>query len=190
MLPDEGARAGPGPIDLSDLPIAEREVAVPLVLDAFTGIYRWHAKRTLRDVARVRVARLAGREVGLAMLDPLVPEVGYLYYLIVLREFQGRGIGGRLVDDALDRFREDGRSVVYVATGLDNAPMVRLLQARGFRTVGRTETGYREGGLGAWGLRSRMRIVPGEVLFGLRFTVGAPPPGGTGPAATVKAPGT
>ena len=162
--------AAPNDVVLSDLSEADRPLAVPVILDAFTGIYRWHAKRTLREVPRVRAARIGSEVVGVAMLEPLAPEVGYLYYLIVRSDHRGRGIGRRLFDDALAIFRQEGRRVAYVATEPENAPMMALLTRAGFRTVARKEEpGYLDGGLGAWGLRSRMRVVPGEILLGRRL---------------------
>ena len=47
--------------------------------------------------------------------------------------------------------------------------MVAALERRGFRRVERKELGWEEGGLGAWGLRSRMTLVGGEFLMGLRL---------------------
>jgi ribosomal protein S18 acetylase RimI-like enzyme len=152
-----------------DLPLAERERAVPVLLDGFTGVYRWHAKRTLREVERVRAILDGDRVVALTMLETLAPEVGYVYYVAVATSHRGQGLSGRLLDDALTIFDRGGQSVVYVATEPDNAPMVAGLQHRGFRTVERKELGYAEGGLGAWGLRSRMTIVHGEVLYGKRI---------------------
>jgi ribosomal protein S18 acetylase RimI-like enzyme len=160
------------PVRLVDLDGADRERAVPTIKEGFVGIYRWHAKRTLRSVSRVRAALLGDEIVGVAMLEPLVPEVGYVYYLSVGLAYRQRGIGGQLLDDALAHFRSNGAEVVYGAVEEDNVPSLALFRSRGFRTVERKELGYREGGLGAWGLRSRMWIVAGEVLLGVRI---APP---------------
>jgi ribosomal protein S18 acetylase RimI-like enzyme len=158
-----------------DLPIEDRERAVPVVLDGFTGIYRWHAKRTLRQIDRVRAAVIGPDVVGVAMLDRLTPEVGYVYYLAVAAGHRREGIGARLLDDALAEFRRSGLHVVYGAAEEDNAPSIRLFESRGFRLVERHERGYAEGGLGAWGLRSRMMLVHGEVLLGLRLDAPARP---------------
>ena len=121
----------------------------------------------------MRCVRVGGTVVAVAMLEPLAPEVGYVYYLLVLRDHRRRGLARRLLREALERFGRSGRSVVYAATESDNVPMIALLVSEGFRPVERRETGYRDGGLGAWGLRSRMRLVHGERLYGRR--VDAPP---------------
>jgi len=146
-----------------------RERAVPVIRDGFVGIYRWHAKRTLREVPTVRALEAGGEVVGIALLDRLAPEVGYVYYIAVLSSHRGIGLGARLLDDALRLFREGGVEVVYAAAQTDNRASIRLFEARGFRSVARKETNWKDGGLGAWGLRSRMRLVPGEQLLGLRL---------------------
>ncbi|MGI0129266.1 MAG: GNAT family N-acetyltransferase [Thermoplasmata archaeon] len=157
---------------------SDRERAVPVVIDSFVGIYRWHARRTLREVARVRAVEVGGEVAGISMIQPLVPGVGYVYYLAVRRAFRRRGIGGALLDDALRAFQGDGTRVVYGAAEEENAGSIALFLSRGFRVVERRELGYREGGLGAWGLRSRMWIVSGEVLLGRRL---APEPAAHSP---------
>jgi ribosomal protein S18 acetylase RimI-like enzyme len=176
MEPGAGTASGDSPVELIDLPDAQREAAVPVLIDSFVGIYRWHAKRTLRHISVVRGARIDGQIAGISMLERLTPEVGYVYYLAVRREYRHRGIAGHLLDDALDRFRRENVEVVYGAAEEDNLPSLQLFRSRGFRPVERKELGYREGGLGAWGLRSRMMLVSGEVLLGLRLRPGAPLP--------------
>jgi ribosomal protein S18 acetylase RimI-like enzyme len=163
----QGTSAEPaGPIDL----VGEaRDRALSVLRDGFVGIYRWHAKRTLHEVPIVRALELGPEVVGFSLLDLLAPEVGYVYYVAVLSALRGRRLGGRLLDDALTIFRGRDVEVVYAAVQEENLASRRLFEGHGFRPVERKETGWREGGLGAWGLRSRMRLVPGELLLGLRI---------------------
>ena len=174
--PTDRSGAGPrgGPTELIDLVGPDRERAVPVLKDGFVGIYRWHAKRTLRSASTVRAILLNGEVVAVSVLERLAPEVGYVYYLSTSGTHRREGLGGRLLDDALDRFRHDGATVVYAAAEEDNAPSIALFRSRGFRPVERKELGYQEGGLGAWGLRSRMTLVGGEVLFGMRIAASPP----------------
>lgn len=172
--------SSPGPAKVIDLSGAARERAVSVVIDSFVGVYRWHARRTLRDVSTVRAAEIDGELAGVSMLERLAPAVGYVYYLAVRPTFRRHGIGGLLLDDALAGFLRDGMRVVYAAAEEENRSSITLFLSRDFRAVERRERGYREGGLGAWGLRSRMWIVPGEVLLGRRFApepIGESPPG-------------
>jgi len=160
--------------ELIDLMGADRERAVPALKDGFVGIYRWHAKRTLRSATWVRAVVFGHEVAAVSVLERLDPEVGYVYYLSTAAHRRRRGFGARLLDDALELFRREGVRVVYGAAEEDNVPSIALFRSRGFRAVERKELGFREGGLGAWGLRSRMTLVGGEVLLGLRL---APPAG-------------
>ncbi|MFY9716792.1 MAG: GNAT family N-acetyltransferase [Thermoplasmata archaeon] len=152
-----------------DLMGPSRDRAIDALKQSFTGIYRWHAKRTLRDIASVRAIEIDGAVAGVAMTELLAPEVAYVYYLFVATAHRGHRLAGVLLDDALARFRQARAVVAYAACEEGNVPSLRLFRSRGFRLVERDEPGFRDGGLGAWGYRSRMRIVPGEVLLGVRL---------------------
>ncbi len=168
----------PTPVSLVTLTGPARFRAVPVLEDGFRGIYRWHAKRTLRSTDEVRAleTREAAPEVvGVALLERLLPEIGYVYYLAVFERYRGRGLGGRLLDDAIARFGAAGAKVVYGAVEEGNTASERLFRSRGFRVVERGELNYRDGGLGVEGLRARMWVVRGERVFGLRLSA-APHP--------------
>ena len=158
-----------GSLQWTDLEGDARERAVPVLIDSFVGIYRWHAKRTLYRVSRVRAALLGGTVVGVAMLERLAPEIGYVYYLAVARNYRRRGLGGALLDDALAAFRSARARIVYAAAEEENEESISLFRSRGFRVVERDEPSYQDGGLGAHGLRTKMMLVPGEVLLGIEL---------------------
>lgn len=162
---------------VKDLPPPQREEAVEVLKDSFVGYYRWHAKRTLRDVERVRVIRADGEIVAVSMFERFFPEVGYLNYVAVARTHRRRGYARRLLEDALRQLRTAGVEVVFAAASRSNRASLALLASRGFRTTRRKERGWQEGGLGAWGLRSRMHVIRGEVVLALRLR-----PRRTGPA--------
>ncbi len=167
--------AGPSDLRIVTLAGGAREPAVPLLRESFTGYYRWHAKRTLRDVSLVRGAERNGELLGVAMLERLTPEAGYVFYVAVAAAHRREGVGRALLDDALAHFRGAGAEVVYAAAEEENSASIGLFRSRGFRFVERDEPGYREGGLGAWGLHRRMRLVRGEVLLGFRMAAAHPP---------------
>ena len=171
--------AGPGAAEIGDLVGPARELALPAIRESFVGVYRWHAKRTLATISDVRAVRNGSQVVGVALTESLVPEVGYIFYIAVRVAHRRRGIGGALLADALARFRRAGAVVAYAAVEEDNLASRRLFESFGFGPVARKELGYRDGGLGAWGLRSRMRLVHGEQLLGRRLV--APPPAPPGP---------
>ena len=161
----------PAEIRLREISGDARPDVLPILKESFTGYYRWHAKRTLLEIERVRVADWDGVVAGAALLERLVPEVGYVSYLFVGTNFRRRGIGATLFDDAIGWFRRQGVLVVYTVAEPENRASIALIRSRGFRKTERKETGWRDGGLGAWGLRSRMRIIGDEALFGLRLDV-------------------
>lgn len=167
-------------VTVVDLVGDDRERAVPVLKDGFTGIYRWHAKRTLRSATWVRAALLDGDVVAASILERLTPDVGYVYYLSIAQAHRREGLGGLMLDDAIALFRQERLAVVYGAAEEDNASSIALFRSRGFRPIERKELSYRYGGLGAWGLRSRMTLVGGELLFGLRLSV--PPPKNEAPS--------
>lgn len=160
-------------IRLGELSGSARTAVEPILKESFTGYYRWHAKRTLHEIEHVRVARSDRTIAGAALLERLVPDVGYVSYLFVGTKIRRRGVGAALFDDAIRRFRRQGVRVVFAVAEPGNRPSIALMRSRGFRKTERKETGWKDGGLGAWGLRSRMRIIGDEVLFGLRLD--APP---------------
>jgi uncharacterized membrane protein YphA (DoxX/SURF4 family)/ribosomal protein S18 acetylase RimI-like enzyme len=162
-----------------DLALPERDRVLPVLREGFEGIYRWHAKRTLHRIELCRALVEGDRVVAFALLERIVPEVGYVYYVAVASDRRGQGYGGRLVDEAIERFRRQGARIVYAAAEEGNAASRALFLSRGFRTVERDEPVWQEGGLGARGLRGRMMLVHGEVLFGLRL---APEPSPDPPA--------
>ena len=169
------AAAG-GATEITSLEPGERDGAIPIVIDAFSGVYRWHAKRTLREARWVRAARAEGRLVGVAMLEPLNATVGYVYYIAVRADCRRRGVARRLLDDALRWLRAHGSQIAYAVVTEGNAPSESLFRSRGFRPIEREEASYQDGGLGARGLRSRMRIVRGERLMGRRLSETDPTP--------------
>lgn len=152
---------------------ADRDQVVPILKESFTGYYRWHAKRQLREVPRVRALRVGTEWAGAVELDRLAPAVGYVYYLFTGRAHRRQGVGGALLDDALRTFRRDGAAIVYAVVGATNRASLGLFRSRGFRPVRADEPNWRDGGLGAWGLRSRMHIIAGERLLARRLTDGA-----------------
>lgn len=160
---------------IEELAGPDRDQVVPILKESFTGYYRWHAKRQLREVPVVRALRVGGEWWGAAELDRLAPGVAYVYYVFTARAHRRQGVGSALLDDALQRFRQEGASIVYAVVGARNRASLGLFRSRGFRSVGADEPNWREGGLGAWGLRARMRIIAGERLLGRRLSEGRAP---------------
>ena len=142
-----------------------RESLLPILDQSFTGIYRWHAKRTLCSVRWVRVASKDSRHAGLAMLTMLAGRVGYVYYIAVSPSQRSAGIGGLLLDDALATLRAAGAAVALACVRADNTPSIRLLQSRHFARTGFGELVRSRGLARAAVIWIRMFVAPGERVY-------------------------
>ncbi len=140
--------------------------SVAWILDeGFTGIYRIHAQYKLKRVDVVRVAGVAGEDAGLIMIQRLEPHIGYVYYIAVARKHRHHGIGGMLLDDAIEMMKEEGMREVYAVRDEGNIGSQKLFESRQFETLEISEFSERFGWRRAMSLKRRMTLVSGEVLL-------------------------
>ena len=153
------------PPAIEEVPRAARGSLLPLLEESFTGLYLWHARRTLRRARWVRAAARGGNPLGVSMLTLPHPRIGYVYYVAVAGAARSTGVGGLLLDDAMARLRRAGARVVLAAARRENGQARGLLQSRGFRPT-RFAAMARSTGLAvAVLLWWRMVVAPGEVVF-------------------------
>jgi ribosomal protein S18 acetylase RimI-like enzyme len=81
------------------------------------------------------VAELDGVVVGYQFSN-LIGDEGYLARVAVHPHYQGRGIGVRLLAEAIDVFKRERASVITLNTQQDNRASQRLYRWFGFRLVG------------------------------------------------------
>ncbi|HUI00366.1 MAG TPA: GNAT family N-acetyltransferase [Nitrososphaerales archaeon] len=154
-------------VSIVEVTKGERAKLLPILEDSFEGLYLWHARRTLQSIEVVRAARTEdGDDAGLAMLKMLDGEAGYVYYVAVPRKFRGMGVGGRLLDDALERFAAQGAGHVYASVEDDNEESKRLFGSRGFAEVKGSDMASRYGRIRSLLMYREMMVVPGEILLG------------------------
>ncbi|WEG14436.1 GNAT family N-acetyltransferase [Pullulanibacillus sp. KACC 23026] len=79
--------------------------------------------------------------VGVYVLLPTRPETIELVNIAVEEEHQGRGIGKRLVTDAVHRAKRNGYTTIEVGTGNSSIGQLALYQKCGFRMTG-IDRGY------------------------------------------------
>ena len=113
----------------------------------------------------VKAATLGGKTVGLIMLKELGEGIGYVYYMTVLPEFRRKGVGGRLLDDALAHFTSRGVSYVFATVEEDNAASLSLFHSRGFVKTGFGEMSKLYGRLRSAYMMLEMQAVAGEVVL-------------------------
>jgi GNAT superfamily N-acetyltransferase len=98
-------------------------------------LYATWIARSCQDYAdAVLVADLDGCAAGYITLDSRDDGTGSIGLFAVAPEARGRGVGGRLVEDALQWFARSGCSRVEVVTQGGNAVAQRIYQKHRFRT--------------------------------------------------------
>ena len=150
---------------LREVPAGQRAALLPLVDRSFSGLYRLHARRTLRSAPWVLASVEAGDAAGLIMLSLLEPGAGYVYYVAVDPPHRRKGLGLVLLDAGLEVLRDAGARETFSCVKLTNVPMVLLLRARGFREIGFRALTRARGLAGAVRLMTRMVAAPGETVF-------------------------
>ena len=143
----------------------ERDSLDAILGGSFEGLYLWHARRTLREIELVRAMRIDGEYAGLAMLENLNGEVGYVYYIAVARRHRRKGVGRQLLSDALNHFLSIGSKEVYASIEEDNVESAALFGSMGFMKTSYDELSRRYGKIRAIDMYRRMLVVPGETLF-------------------------
>ncbi len=133
--------------------------------EGFSGLYLWHARRTLHSAEVVRVALVGGEPAGLVIPRGIGSDIGYVYYIVVAKRFRGRGVGGALLDHTVRFFFEEGRREVYASIEDDNTESIRLFTSRGFRPTGFEELRRKYGSVRATKIYAEMLVVRGETLY-------------------------
>ncbi len=166
----------PAEVEVVEVAKGERARLLPILEESFEGLYLWHARRTLQSIEVVRAARTQdGEDAGLIMLKLVAEGAGYVYYVAVPPRFRRRGIGGRLLDDAMARFEREGVRDVYASVEEDNLESKTLFGSRGFERLQGSEMAERYGRIRSLLMYREMMVVPGEVLLGKRLAEAGKP---------------
>ncbi|MDG6916507.1 MAG: GNAT family N-acetyltransferase [Nitrososphaerota archaeon] len=152
-------------IEVVEVPGGSREDLEFILDESFEGLYLRHAKRTLKEIGVVRVARSPEGPVGLIMVKAVEEKAGYVYYVAVATAHRRKGLASLLLKDALERFKAAGVEDVYASVEEDNVPSARLFLSHGFARTSFAEVAKRFGMLRAVNMYRVMMVVPGEVLL-------------------------
>jgi ribosomal protein S18 acetylase RimI-like enzyme len=152
-------------VEISDVPVTERDELVPILEESFEGWYLRHSKRTLADIGLVRQALVNDEKAGLVMLKDLGIKLGYVYYIAVAKKFRGKGIAGKLLDNSLAFFFDRGMQEVYASVEEDNVDSERLFYSRNFQKTSRSELARKYGTINSFVLLRKMLVVPGEKIL-------------------------
>jgi len=152
-------------VEIVEAAPAERLALLPILQESFEGLYLWHSRRTLRSIPLVKAARIGGEDAGLAMLKMVGDKAGYVYYIAVSKRFRRKGVGGRLLDDALSYFTGLGAQEVYASIEEDNIESNALFSSRGFERMAGNELAEEYGRVRAFIMSREMMVVRGEILL-------------------------
>ncbi|OLS38160.1 GNAT family N-acetyltransferase [Alkalihalophilus pseudofirmus] len=82
------------------------------------------------------IAEESGEIIGVLVLLPTRPDTVELVNVAVCKDMQGRGIGRRLVEFAVDSAKKQGFKTIEVGTGNSSIGQIALYQKCGFRMIG------------------------------------------------------
>jgi ribosomal protein S18 acetylase RimI-like enzyme len=150
---------------IRDVAPADRERLDGVLQESFTGIYLRHARKTLSEVPVVRAIFTGDSAIGLSMLKTLEEGPGYVYYIAVSSSSRRKGIGKRLLLDALKLFTSMGSKEVYASVGAENLESNALFRGQGFRKTDYSEVAHKYGVIKAITMYRAMYVVPGEHLL-------------------------
>lgn len=122
------------------------------------GIDMWRPERFsldeiqafFKDGADLYLAEMDGSLAGTYVImwsDPSIwgesdsTAAGYIHRLAVDRRYRGRGIGSRLLRDAEDRIRQNGKTVARLDCMADNERLNRYYRDHGYQFVRRVDAG-------------------------------------------------
>ncbi|GAB7389327.1 hypothetical protein BSNK01_31650 [Bacillaceae bacterium] len=89
------------------------------------------AKQLAWDSELVMVAEVDGEVVGV-IVGTIDGNRAYFYRLAVYPEYQGRGIGRKLVQALEQRFKEKGATIVYIMVNQDNQKVIPFYNSLGY----------------------------------------------------------
>lgn len=83
--------------------------------------------------------------IGWFAFNGLMGEIPYLKIAVLLPDFQGRGIGSRILIQLLQQLKRDGYSSVRLFADQDNLPALACYRKCGFRVLGTSEESWPDG---------------------------------------------
>lgn len=89
----------------------------------------------LPDVSRVAIDQTTGKPIGVLIASRISAGVGHIGQISIRPNFQGIGVGRRLIYSSLDEFDLCGFQTVSLAVTASNTYAYHLYESCGFRTV-------------------------------------------------------
>ena len=98
----------------------------------------------LPEVSRVAIDSATGNRVGVLIASEIAEGAGHFGQISILRAYQGRGLGRKMIDMAMSELERGGYDTVSLAVTDANVSAYHLYESCGFRTVHKFPVFYRE----------------------------------------------
>lgn len=145
------------PVTLGALTVADADRCAELEAMLFPGDDPWPTAAFVRELAATHnhyvAARISDAVIGYGGISRLGRRPPFEYEIHTIGvdpDYQGRGIGRRLLDEMLN---VAGDAVVHLEVRTDNAPALALYRSVGFNQVGLRRRYYRVSGADAYTMR-------------------------------------
>ena len=116
---------------------------IPAVASLEAAIFSdpWPEDMLARMRSHITVAEEDGQVLGYMVFSSVLDE-GSVDNIAVAPAARRRGIGARLLTDALEKARAAGLAVINLEVRASNAPAIALYEKNGFQAVGRRRSYY------------------------------------------------
>lgn len=99
------------------------------------GIFQHDCSLVAVETSSPRRGRDVGPLLGAVLASQVAPQVGHITQICVRREWQGQGLGRRLMQAALERLAAKGYQGVSLTVTAQNEPAVQLYHQLGFEVI-------------------------------------------------------
>lgn len=98
-----------------------------LISSSLSSYDTYYAIRNAKS-SKIIIQKYNGKEAGFAELKKY-KDIGIIFYVGVLPEFRGRGLGKEIIKKAEEIFKSKGVSIVIASTRSDNIPAVKMFKS-------------------------------------------------------------
>ena len=116
----------------------KRRDLIPALKIVYNSFPDWYKKVLLILLYPYFVAEVNGKFAGFVILRKINSNTGEVYLIAVSKECRGKGIGNKLLEEALNRFKKNGISKCISWVRLSNEVAKRMYLKAGFRSEDET----------------------------------------------------
>lgn len=104
-----------------------------LISKSLSSFDTYYALKNINS-SKILVLKLQNKEVGFAELKRR-GKIGVIFYIGILPEYRGKGLGKTLVTRAEEYFKDKGATLVIASTRSWNIPAVKMFKSLGYKVM-------------------------------------------------------